>query len=667
MISNQTQREVGVNSTSTTEFSIKNSAKMFNMIISGLYSDKPKSITREIWSNAFDAHCMVGKHDVPFKVTLPTSLVTTFTCRDYGPGIHHDDMAAFYTVLGHSTKEDTNDAVGKWGVGRMSPMSYTDSFTVVSRHQGRVAYYSVQMGADGAPKLHTLQEPTPTTEEDGLEISFPIQRRDLHLFERAAKDVSLGFSVKPVVEGQENYEWPKFEPDLFGDGWSLFSTANGNSYFNRGNVYAKMGYVIYPVPNEIVGVNYSESLLLEFDIGELEVTASREGLSFGRNDPTKDAILAKFNVYQDKVEEVFLETIKNSPTYFEAVSLLHRRPKSLYNRSISWQGELLETSKVLTPEVMDYPLSYSGDYELRYKNAGLSFNSINRLSLQSKDFVVYISVTSGPDRDVRAGLRIIKHHKATHQGKSLLWFKSEDQGGVTKLTKMLKARLGDWVTMTPVSTTADPGAQASTRSVTLLKKWQAGRTSWDDYSVDDTEFKAGGVYLPISNNDVLEGQNKFWLVAAICGLGSMVVVPKTHWKKFENATNWKPLWEYAGESILVDLDKKKAWASEGSDTHPINFVPKIQSLNVSCPLVSRLKSLGNIDTLEKKFNATRREMLEFLTILNITVPVKNEVKPLAERVLDKYPLLKHPLDAAALQEYVEGVNLLHKTVQRKAA
>ena len=114
MISNTALREVESNSTSSKEFSIKNSSKMFNMIISGLYSDKPQSITREIWSNAFDAHCMVGKEDVPFVVSMPNSLMPTFVCRDFGPGIHHDDMEGFYTVLGHSTKEDTNAAVGKW-------------------------------------------------------------------------------------------------------------------------------------------------------------------------------------------------------------------------------------------------------------------------------------------------------------------------------------------------------------------------------------------------------------------------------------------------------------------------------------------------------------------------------------------------------------------------
>jgi len=87
MKSNSTLRVVETNSQTTKDFTIQASGKMFHMVISGLYSDKPKSITREIWSNAFDAHAMVGKEAVPFEVTFPTAITPTFTCRDFGPGI----------------------------------------------------------------------------------------------------------------------------------------------------------------------------------------------------------------------------------------------------------------------------------------------------------------------------------------------------------------------------------------------------------------------------------------------------------------------------------------------------------------------------------------------------------------------------------------------------
>lgn len=217
MKTNTAVRLVENNAMSSTAFTIQASGKMFHMVISGLYSNKAQSITRELWSNAFDAHSMVGKEDVPFEVTFPTAMTPVFSVRDFGPGIAHDDMEGFYTVLGHSTKENTNKAVGKWGVGRMSPMSYTDTFSVVSRHKGMVAYYSVQLGPDGAPQLHVLAPPSPTTEADGLEVSFPVKRGDIGLFQNAAEVVSYGFKVSPAVTNskeknfkpiKKSYEWP---------------------------------------------------------------------------------------------------------------------------------------------------------------------------------------------------------------------------------------------------------------------------------------------------------------------------------------------------------------------------------------------------------------------------------------------------------------------------
>jgi hypothetical protein len=63
-----------------------------------------------------------------------------------------------------------------------------------------------------------------------------------------------------------------------------------------------MGCVIYPIDqNAISGwhdkvklrTGYGSIYLLEFDIGELEVTASREGLQYGRHDPTSESIIKR--------------------------------------------------------------------------------------------------------------------------------------------------------------------------------------------------------------------------------------------------------------------------------------------------------------------------------------------------------------------------------------
>ena len=119
-------RQVDTNAGETQEFTIKANGKAFRALISTLYENKIQSIVREIWSNALDAHVEAGCADVPFSVTFPTMLNPVFIVRDYGVSLEHDQVMRLYTTVFESTKEDTNDATGKFGLGSKSPFAYTD-------------------------------------------------------------------------------------------------------------------------------------------------------------------------------------------------------------------------------------------------------------------------------------------------------------------------------------------------------------------------------------------------------------------------------------------------------------------------------------------------------------------------------------------------------------
>lgn len=679
MISNTALREVEFNSTSSKEFSIKNSSKMFNMIISGLYSDKPQSITREIWSNAYDAHCMVGKESVPFVVSMPNSLMPTFVCRDFGPGIHHDDMGGFYTVLGHSTKEDTNAAVGKWGVGRMSPMSYTDSFSVTSYHRGRVAHYSVQLGADGAPALHTLAEPTPTTEPDGLEVSFPVQRKDLHLFEKAAKRISLGFDVKPTLRGSTTGTWHEFKYGVSGDGWKVLER---NNIVETG-IYAKMGCVIYPIDtNAISGwhdrvklrLGFGACYLFEFDIGELEVTASREGLQYGRQDPTSESIIKRANVVAEQLLEKYVEAVQNAPTYGDALiargntrGLSHAQSTTV--NSTKWRGQQLDHNGFLatlkTPHTFTSISAYEAD------RARIPFSTHSEIYTVNAHNV-YISVGVGKERDLRANERVADHNKSLGNRSPVTWFKVGSKGDAQALLKELKARMGTAYTYTMVSDIPDPGPRVTARTATTLKSWPVGssRHDWDDYTMESEEFDKGGIYLPISNNNSLEGQ-ELWRTASkslhkagVMKSTNMIVVPKTHWKKFEDAANWKPLWDAGNEFILKDQDKKVTFVTQMFAHRVERFNDllriKLQSNN---QLFMALHSHA-VDGTQESWGLTRDEMFNLLKAFGVAPSNENPtVEALVETIIKQYPLLKGSWTLAqsdGASDYVAGMDLLRK-------
>ena len=125
------------------EFRIRNSAKAFSILSSGLYANKIRAIIRELSCNAVDSHIAAGKAATPFDVHLPNSLEPHFSIRDYGTGLDHEQVKNIYTTYFESTKTDSNAYIGALGLGSKSPFSYTDNFTVTAVKNGRKGIYKI--------------------------------------------------------------------------------------------------------------------------------------------------------------------------------------------------------------------------------------------------------------------------------------------------------------------------------------------------------------------------------------------------------------------------------------------------------------------------------------------------------------------------------------------
>jgi len=319
------KNDVTINSSGDTNaFTIVANSKAFQTLISGLYADKVQSITREIWSNALDSHIAAGCPDKPFEVTFPSMFDPTFRVRDYGVGLSHADVMGLYTTVFKSTKEDTNTQVGSFGLGSKSPFAYTDTFSVISVYNGAKNYYTALMNEDRIPTIVHLHSEI-VDEENGVEVSFPVAKHDVNSFREAAKRVSLGFNVKPLVKDDEDFEWPK----------------DYSEYMYNG-LYVKMGCVIYPVDakvireaiqNEIfdsgdltvefIDLCRSQTLnIFEVPVGSLEVSVSREALSYGRKEPTIPTILKELNSYREKIKTTIESVIDRCPTRYEAFKLI---------------------------------------------------------------------------------------------------------------------------------------------------------------------------------------------------------------------------------------------------------------------------------------------------------------------------------------------------------
>ena len=264
------------------EFRIRNSAKAFNILSSGLYANKIRAIVRELSCNAIDSHVAAGKVGTPFDVHIPNSLEPHFSIRDYGTGLTHDQVTSIYTTYFESTKTNSNEFIGALGLGSKSPFSYTDNFTVTAIKDGRKGIYTAFINEQGVPSIALMMEEQ-TTEPAGVEVKFSVNDRyDFDKFRQEARSVYKWFKQRPVVSGVDNFEFPevKYETENIIPG--VHSLAEG-----RGSSYAVMGNIAYPIEIPQADNTLGDlrsllacSLLIEFDIGELDFQASREGLSY---------------------------------------------------------------------------------------------------------------------------------------------------------------------------------------------------------------------------------------------------------------------------------------------------------------------------------------------------------------------------------------------------
>ena len=129
-----------ISGTAQIDMGISNSAEFFQILSSTLYSDQLLAVVRETTCNAWDAHVESGRTDMPIQITVDSTKVVI---RDFGHGIHHDNMGPIYGIYGASTKKNDGLQTGGFGLGCKAPFAYTDHFQVTSNHNGTKTIYSM--------------------------------------------------------------------------------------------------------------------------------------------------------------------------------------------------------------------------------------------------------------------------------------------------------------------------------------------------------------------------------------------------------------------------------------------------------------------------------------------------------------------------------------------
>lgn len=285
------------------------SAHIMTILRDTLYSDKELAVEREYAANAWDANRSAGRGHVPIVVHLPTEQEPFFSVTDNGPGISHEDIFRVFTQYGASTKRGDDVSVGMLGIGSKSGFAYSESFTVTSCHEGMKRVYVAALDETNEGRMNLLHE-EPIACGSGITVEIAVKPEDIRVFRDRATKLFVHFDPLPVFNIPMSFKVP--EKRVILEHGYLFAHSEVEDYDEHG-WRAVMGCVPYKVNlTHVPGIgDYATKIsgVLKFDIGEVDINASREELKYSKR--TIEAIRTKMDALVDEYVERMCREIES--------------------------------------------------------------------------------------------------------------------------------------------------------------------------------------------------------------------------------------------------------------------------------------------------------------------------------------------------------------------
>ena len=310
------------------------------------YADATSSIVREYTSNCYDSHreaaMIPGMTDyellamgytgdlnelrryfvswktqpVQIKLIEGSSLTGSsmqIEFHDFGVGLSPHRVKTIYTKFFASTKRETNEQIGAYGLGCKSALGYCDTFLVETVFFGKKYSYVIYASGE-APECRLIEEKE-TDEPNGTIVRVPItETEDIYTFKRAVCRQLMYFDDL-IIEGV-----PYFPKDPIYRGQNFVYRPDTDE-----NLHICLGKVFYPLDTSQTDyLEYECQRLpvgLHFEIGELDVVWNRESIEYTKK--TIKAINEKMDALRIEIQGLWskkFDNITDIKTLIEAVS-----------------------------------------------------------------------------------------------------------------------------------------------------------------------------------------------------------------------------------------------------------------------------------------------------------------------------------------------------------
>lgn len=305
-----------------------------------IYTDKILAVVREWVSNAVDEHL---KHGIEQPVQTGVK-EGRFFVRDFANGLDDNGIRNVFGKYFRSTKSNSDQPIGGFGVGAKAGHCYQDVFYVTSFYNGTKTVYSCVLGGDesGASIGQVIEMSQEPTNESGLLVEIDIKEDRVNngdtstfvVYAQAMADYATLAKIE-VTDDSGNIIHGIYQNNnktliLEKDGIRFYS-------FESGLISSKpfaitMGGVKYHAPDSFKGFGFEDqcspatTIQIDVPVGFFEVPISREFFretaKFTNGIAKCEAILGEFiNQQKESLGKLTLSDLcvnkRNQTSYFK--------------------------------------------------------------------------------------------------------------------------------------------------------------------------------------------------------------------------------------------------------------------------------------------------------------------------------------------------------------
>ena len=388
----------------------KNAVNMVMDMLSKLYNDPMNAAIREYVSNAYDANVEAGATK-PVELTLPcTENDGLLMVKDYGCGLDYMGIVSVFANFGTSTKRDSDNLIGGFGIGSKSGLAVSNAINVSSVCNGTLNEFVLERTPEGIVTRFTCEN-EPTEKDSGTTVTVNCSPS----YYSSIKYIVTNFI--PVIAG-----WSKHDVYVTNTSCNEFNTSDDdfflndkcNNYripdtwleFDHGYITSKpffahsknilVGNVAYkqdsqdnnngqPTTNDI-GCAYA----LKTNIEDIKVTYSREQIDWKSNSETEDALIAATDAFNKEVEDFVHDLVDSSSDAIDAMKKcikVNIDPNDIYYKKVNTErSELPWRFNEYVDDSNEYKRSKNRAYNTTYTQLGMA-------QTHDDDFDIVIATT----------------------------------------------------------------------------------------------------------------------------------------------------------------------------------------------------------------------------------------------------------------------------------